>query len=711
MNYNYKGVGEIIGISKLNPSFIVYDLINRSTSYSFSQVDQLSSQLANSLVASGIKRQDRVIIMLNDPLPFLVTFLGTCKAGAITVPIHVRAGLAKEDVFIEQTRHIINDCSPVCIIHSGSFKHDSDLQSFAYTHLIENNKQESPTEGLDLRDSIALLQYTSGSTGNPKGVIITHQNLLANLGMISEGLHAQDGDSSLSWLPLNHDMGLIGGLLAPIARKLNTYLMPTESFVARPLRWPQNLSDKKITFSAGPNFAFSLIMKIVERQTAPIENLDLRHVKALVCGAERCDYQTAMAFTKHFAKYGLRNEAITPAYGLAECTLLVSLKNYLVPFKVLSFNQEQFVVDGVIGPCNDESSTQKIVSVGAPAPGVEIQIRDENRNILAPGKCGEIMVKGPSNTSGYWNNHKTNFDLFDNQWLRTGDLGFFWENELYITGRIKELIINRGRNFHPFDIEKSITMVEGVQEGRCVALSDSNQQSGTEELIVLIESPLHNAQDSEKSQTLISEVEANIITHFDITPGDIMLVPRNTISKTTSGKIRRMRCLEHYHNLKQEKLIMMREPTDLDLDEIVFLCKEIYATNRKYSRSLPLFTHDFDEKFKSFMQSWLKNANSMALVSCHNNQITGFIGGYYFMDPDFFLKPACFMISFISVHPEFKQRKIASTLLKEFQARILKKYPNISQIEVEVLIGNQEAEGFWSKQNFNELKKRLVMTL
>ncbi|HAZ11203.1 MAG: hypothetical protein A2X86_08475 [Bdellovibrionales bacterium GWA2_49_15] len=553
MNHNYRAIGEITGISGHNPAFVVYDLLNRSSSHSFTEIDSLACQLANSLVYAGLKRQDRIVIMLNDPLPFLVTFMGVCKAGGIAVPIHVRAGLAKENVFIEQTRHIIEDCSPFCIIHSGTLELAPSLKSFTYGELITNNKKESPTEGMDLRDRIALLQYTSGSTGNPKGVIITHGNLLANMRMIAEGLHAEKGDSSLSWLPLNHDMGLIGGLLAPISQKLDTHLMPTESFIARPLRWLQNLSEKKISYSAGPNFAFSLIMKIVERQTSPLENLDLQHVKALVCGAERCDDQTALAFTNYFSRFGLRSAAITPAYGLAECTLVVSMKNFRGPFKILSFDNLHFAERGIIELSSNGASAQKIVSVGRPVPGVEIQIRDENKNLLGPGFCGEILVKGPANTTGYWNNIKPS-GLFDQEWLKTGDLGFIWEDELYIAGRIKELIINRGRNFHPFDIEKSITAVAGVQEGRCVALSDNNQESGTEDLIVLIESQLHHTQDSDQARALIAQVEANIITNFDITAGDIVLVPRNTIAKTTSGKIRRARCLENYRNFKTGKI-------------------------------------------------------------------------------------------------------------------------------------------------------------
>ncbi|MGH3628970.1 MAG: AMP-binding protein, partial [Sciscionella sp.] len=390
----------------------------------------------------------------------------------------------------------------------------------------------------------AFIQYTSGSTGDPKGVVLSHANLLANIRALGVATEASSKDVFVSWLPLYHDLGLIGGWLGSLYFAATYYVMSPLSFLRRPETWLWTMHRYRATLSAAPNFAFELCLgKIAD---ADLEGLDLSPLRIVANGAEPVSAQTLRRFTKRYERYGFRPEAMCPGYGLAENTVVLTFPTLGRHPTIDRVNRESLSRSGSAQPAEDNDPTAlEIVSCGRPLPGHEVRIVDESGRECAERKEGRLVFRGPSATSGYFRNPVKTRELFQNGWLDSGDQGYVSAGEVFVTGRIKDIIIRAGQHIYPQEIEEAVGDVAGILKNGVAAFGIADRSSGTERVVVLAETMESDPQRRESLVTKIREVATKIL---GTPPDQIVLAPPQTVPKTSSGKIRRSTARELYED-------------------------------------------------------------------------------------------------------------------------------------------------------------------
>ena len=398
------------------------------------------------------------------------------------------------------------------------------------------------------REMLALLQYTSGSTAEPKGVMVCHGNLLHNLAYLNS-LEENDSDSvSVSWLPQYHDMGLIEAVLLPVYAAYPAYLMSPAAFLQRPLRWLQAISRYRATNSGGPNFAFELCCKKISPEE--LADLDLSSWRVAYNGAEPIRWETLERFHERFRVAGFKWRSFYPVYGLAESTLLVSGGVQADEPRGVALSAEPLADDRAVTAGGTEPVAQRLTSCGPCSWGTRVEIvRHDNGELCQPGEIGEIWIKSPSVAQGYWNRPEETRHHFqarltvdgDGPFLRTGDLGFMAEGELVPAGRIKDLIIVRGRKHYPQDIERTAERChESIRDGHVAAFGFS--LDGEERLAVVAELERHSVRAAAEFDAVLAAVRNAVVAHHDIQLHAITLLNPGGIPKTSSGKIKRYAC-------------------------------------------------------------------------------------------------------------------------------------------------------------------------
>jgi 1-acyl-sn-glycerol-3-phosphate acyltransferase len=379
------------------------------------------------------------------------------------------------------------------------------------------------------------MQYTSGSTGDPKGVVLTHANLLANIRAMGEALEASSADIFVSWLPLYHDMGLIGAWLGTLYYGAPTIIMPPLAFLADPGRWLRVMGRHRATLSAAPNFAFELCCKNVRDED--IHGLDLSSLRMVVNGAEPVSPATIDRFTQRFAKYGFPPEAMAPVYGLAENS--VGLAFPPVGRRPIVDRVQRLALsrDGrAIAASADDTTALEFVACGRPIPRHQVRIVDDADLELPDRTEGRLQFKGPSATQGYFRNPEKTRALFDGEWLESDDRAYIANGDIFITGRIKDIIIKAGRHIYPHELEEFVGGIDGVRKGCVAAFPTMDERTGTERLVLLVETRL---TDPEATAALKKKIAESSAAHLDMSPDEVMIVPPHTVPKTSSGKIRR----------------------------------------------------------------------------------------------------------------------------------------------------------------------------
>ncbi|MEZ4774222.1 MAG: AMP-binding protein [Bacteroidia bacterium] len=525
--------------------------------FTYDQLDLRARAIAARLQALGLSGE-RAILLYPSGLDYIAAFFGCLYAGVIAVPVYPPQ-MGKQ---IDRVLAIVKDSGAKAFLTNqeimkaiGLFMPElvaGNPEAWIATDQIENKESTQWHTPAITGQSLAFLQYTSGSTGNPKGVCVTHQNLLHNERMISEAFRHQEGEMiGVGWLPLYHDMGLIGNIIQPIFVGQPIYIMSPLSFLQKPVRWLQAIDRFKATSSGGPNFSYELLMA----KTTPeeIAALDLSSWNVAFTGAEPVRADTIRRFSKMFAPAGFREEVFYPCYGMAETTLLISGGDEGKLPAMLHLDPTA-LGNNEIKPV--EAQTPHAISVvgcGHTWGGQTVQIvHPETMEICKDRQVGEIWVKGESVAAGYWNNPEATEKTFhafikttgEGPFLRTGDLGFIYDNELYITGRLKDLMIIRGKNHYPQDIEHTTGQShEALKPGGCAAFSI--EVSGEERLVIAAEIE-PNTLKTHSSESIFGAIKSEIAIRHELQVYAITLLKRRSIPKTSSGKIRRKACKEAY---------------------------------------------------------------------------------------------------------------------------------------------------------------------
>ena len=494
----------------------------------------------------GLRKGDRVALMINEAHEFILTFLGAVVAGVIPASLSPPMATKAGENFLATAARIIDDSGAASLITTDSSKTFAEQllpRTAASLHLltvseafIEDPPAFEPPE-IAPQDT-CFLQYTSGSTGTPRGVIVTHANLMSNITIFlgPHGLNCDDDDLAVSWLPLYHDMGLIGLVLGSLTYIGPIVVISTTSFARDPRVWLKVIDKYRATITFGPNFAYSQVVKRLRDQD--LEALDLSCLRVVGCGAEPIQAQTLRTFAERLAPTGFRAEAFMPSYGLAESTLAVSIHPHDAPMKTEIIESESLRKGKAVTAHANNGKVFEVVSCGLGLPGHELAIVDQDGKQLAEREVGEIVVRGPSVTSGYFRNPQATAASWSDGWLHTGDLGYLADGQLFVCGRSKELIIIRGANYYPQDIEAIVRDLPGIKRGNVVAFGID--EAGEERLVIVAESDGREGDNLRKEIAIRSQTETGLTVH------SVVLVPVGTLQRTTSGKIQRRRMKQLY---------------------------------------------------------------------------------------------------------------------------------------------------------------------
>ncbi len=528
---------------------------------------------------------DRVVVILPEPDDFVIAFFGCVFAGAVPVPLASKAPFRAASAYRDHLAHILRASGAKLVLTDQQSAEAAELSMLASE--LEDSSVTAQAAGsgpqvtvadidvigtqaaqvadadaggdlaLPSPDDLCFLQFTSGSTSEPKGVRVLHRNLVANARAFlgPAGLNRTDADVGLSWLPLYHDMGLIGFVLGPVICDISVVLIATERFAKLPRSWLEEISTRGATITFAPNFAYRLVTRRVRERD--LARLNLRSLRIAGCGAEPIQADTLVSFAERFAPCGFDPLAFAPCYGMAESTLAISFTRPSDPLAFEWVDSKQLAQGRAVPtPSPPRASTpqtdftptadavvpsvqSQIVDCGQPFPGHEVQVVREDGSVAHDREVGEVWVRGPSVADGYEGVHSP--ETFDGHgWLHTGDLGYFAEGHLFICGRLKDMIIVNGSNHFPQDIEWLVAGVEGVREGGVVAFGLPG--AAGDEVVVVAET---RASDAGRVR---EEASRRVAAEMGVQPSVVAAVPPGTIPKTSSGKIQRRRTKQLYQN-------------------------------------------------------------------------------------------------------------------------------------------------------------------
>ncbi len=503
------------------------------------------------LTQAGLQHGQMVAIMLPTCKEYLYSFYGVLLAGGVPVPLYPPARLTTiED---HMTRHVgilksagatimitIPEAKPLAYLLRAQVE-SLNLILTPQEFKTESGKTFTPVHGKP--GETGFLQYTSGSTGNPKGVVLSHANLMANVRAMGAAVSANPEDVFVSWLPLYHDLGLIGANFASLVLGFPTVLMSPLAFLSRPASWMRAIHRHRGTMSGGPNFSFELCLRRIADED--MAGIDLASWRFAFNAAEPVSPDTIVAFEKRFSKWGLRKNCLSPSYGLAESTVGVAITVPGTPWRADRLDREHFTRTGAAVEAKpDDASPLIVIGCGTPIPGHDIRVVDAAGLELPDRQEGHLQFRGPSSTSGYYRNPEATKTLFGSgDWLNTGDRAYLSEGTLYLTGREKDIIIRGGRNISPYELEQAVGDLAGVRRGCVAVFGSKDAATGTERVVVLAEMRERDASRHDDLKRMINDLAVNLV---GAPADDIVLAPPGTVPKTSSGKIRRNAAREYY---------------------------------------------------------------------------------------------------------------------------------------------------------------------
>jgi fatty-acyl-CoA synthase len=506
--------------------FTFVDANQQECVVSWPELERQTRELARGLVALGLRAGDVLGLMTPDPRELVLGFLAAARSGVIPLPLYPPPPLTDGKSALEPATVVLRASRASALLVAAALPEAAQLLEAQVEGLrVVRGLAEVPSAPqLELApvvaEDTAFLQYTSGSTAAPKGVAVSHRALAANCAGIARELELRAGvDIALSWLPLYHDMGLVGFVLTPLFHGVSCVLMPTAGFLRRPLSWLAAVEKHRATITFCAPFALALVLRALERRWAAH---DLSSLRVVGIGAEPIEPELVRGFWSRLAESGLAEQALTTAYGMAEATVAISIKRH-----------RQGLQTSRLG-----AAARELPSCGAPLAGHELSVRALDGTALSPGAEGEVWFRGPSLSSGYHRDPAQTQQVFAGGWLRTGDLGCLLDGELYVTGRLKDLVILNGRNYAPQPFEATAAAVPGVRPGHVVAFSRPGSQS--EELVILLEVSAAPPSD------LATRVDKRIAEEHGVLAAHVALLRAGTLPRTSSGKLKRRAARELY---------------------------------------------------------------------------------------------------------------------------------------------------------------------
>ena len=542
---------------KLVLTFLADGSIESAVNWTRERLDRRARAIASALRRSGKAYRRPVLLMLPPGPEFVAAFFGCLYAHAIAVPM-TPPGLARMARTFARLARIVSDSESQVFITTDKLSAavDGVIERLEVARDIQILKEDEIEDDLAAEwtlpaiqpGDIGWLQYTSGSTSDPKGVMVSHGNIIANLDCIIESMEINREQPMLSWLPPFHDMGLVGGILTPVYRGLTAVLMPPMSFLLSPYNWMRAASHYKAQVTGGPNFAYDACCDKIKEEK--LETLDLSRLRVCYCGSEPIRYRTVVRFIDYFKKAKLQECQFYPCYGLAENTLFSAGKYFNRDEDVLWIDREKYAASEIVPASPEAESSMALCSSGRAGYNNAIRIVDpDTLEAKADGEIGEIWIGGPCIAKGYWKNPAVSEATFgariagtgEGPFMRTGDLGFLAKGSIYISGRCKEMIIINGRNFFPQDLEQSVVQsVAGLEQNGAAAFGVD--VDGREGLVVVFEAKM----PKEKLEGALAEIRQILSEEFDVRPHAVVLVKRHSVPKTTSGKIQQAHCRQLY---------------------------------------------------------------------------------------------------------------------------------------------------------------------
>ncbi len=517
-------------------------------------------------IAARLQKQcrfgDRVLLLYSPGLEFIPAFFACLYAGVLAVPVYPPSP-ANLDASMDKLMTIISDAKPSAALTTQDIATMVDFIKGDYPEVgkinwiasdrVENNISADFISQVIAKDTTAFLQYTSGSTGNPKGVMVSHGNIFYNEEMIKTCFEHTDQSIWAGWVPFFHDMGLLGSILHPLHMGIQCIIMSPMDFLKKPIRWLQAISRYKVTTSGGPNFGFDLCVRKIPNEA--LSDLDLSCWKAAFNGAEPIRAETIKNFYDKFKVCGFREESLQPCYGMAETTVFISSVGRLIKPTISYIDNSALERNKVVIKKPNEKNIHTIVGCGQTWLDQKICIVDPKSLTKSPeNSIGEIWISGDNITQGYWNKAKETKDTFhayikdtgEGPFLRTGDLGFMVNKEVFITGRRKDLIIVRGRNFYPHDLEDKVWKTHpSLRQGCCVAIAIDVEN---EEKLLVIQEVKNQYLENLNFDDILDTIFQTILKHNEIAPHAVVLIKQGTIPKTSSGKVQRSQCRKNYLN-------------------------------------------------------------------------------------------------------------------------------------------------------------------
>ena len=511
--------------------------------FTWEEIEAQAQRVAAGFQALEGKPGDRVTIVCQGLRPLVTSFFGAVLAGLHPSILPTPISRHRLQGYLQHVVSIVRVAEPKFVVVDEEVElvgkplvKEANLENKAL--VIRHDELIDSSGRFDLHeaapDEIAVIQFTSGSTSSPRGVVLPHRCVAANVQAIVERLEVAPHDVGGGWLPMYHDMGLIGNLLGAAARSIDLVLTTPFNFLRRPRRWLDVMERHNVSITAGPNVSYR---HLLERGDIP--GRDLGKWRVAIIGAEPVDPELLTAFTEAFGPAGFPKTGFMPAYGLAEVGLMATGVRAQEEYEIVEVDREALEGEGVARPVNEASNCARIVSCGAPVRETSVRIVDDHGELVPDSCIGEISIAGSSVMREYFNDPVATADTLHGEWLMTGDLGYMKDQQLFVTGRKKELIIFGGRNYYPQDIERVVHGLELVRPGSVVAFGTKN---GHDEGIVIVAAP----RDPQNSESIGARVRAVVSESLNLPVLDVVLLESGRIPRTTSGKLCRGRCRDLY---------------------------------------------------------------------------------------------------------------------------------------------------------------------